>query len=135
MGKGTEFNNQLIDSWRSSTSIDEKNALAMEFLKRNKFLCDFYMRKYGEWIYAEIYLQLVRALETYKVGSPMSFLGYFKNKLAWKLPYASTLENSPIKPPPSRFKEDCATYKNIEIVVPDDLDSYMYGSENPEDDD
>lgn len=128
MGKGTEWNNDAIIRWRETNDQKERNRIEVEFLERNPLICTHYKMKFGDWVTAEIYMQLVLALQQYKIGSKMSFLGYFKEKLAWKLPYKNILENALIKPPSSCHKDACKSYKDVQFEVPDDLDAYIYGN-------
>lgn len=130
-----QYNINKIIEWRSTTDVKKRNAIEMDLMTTNKAVLNNYYHRWGDWAMAEIYIQLTIALKSYDLDHPkMSFIGFWKQKLNWKLPQKNIAENTLIKLPydanvdeKSQYKEMAVKYtSNFEYLYGDDGDDYEF---------
>ena len=124
-----QYNIDKVIEWRATTDIKKRNAIEVDLMTTNKTLLNHYYYRWGDWAMAEIYMQLTIALQSYDLDHPkMSFIGFWKQKLNWKLPQKNVAENTMIRLPYDATAEEKAQFKEIEIKPITNFER-LYGDE------
>lgn len=128
-----QYNIYKILEWRETSDVKKRNAIEMELMTTNRPVLNHYYHRWGDWAMAEIYIQLTIALKSYDIDHPkMSFIGFWKQKLNWKLPQKNIAENAFIKLPYDATQEEKDQYKEIHMINVYDFES-LYGDEGDDD--
>lgn len=129
-----QYNVEKILEWRGTTDVKKRNAIEMELMTTNRPVLNHYYHRWGDWAMAEIYMQLTIALKSYDLDHPkMSFIGFWKQKLNWKLPQKNVAENTMIRLPYDATADEKARFKEIEIKSIMDFER-LYGDEGSDND-
>lgn len=106
----------LIKRYRKLKDENLKYKCIRDFYNLNNFILYKYVPKYPKhWVFPQAYLHLPKIFDLYNLDGKMSVLGYWLQRLAWKLPEEWNRENALIMPPAKPTKEERESLKDMKI--------------------